>query len=150
MQTTNQTTNGTAPTLAEIGTSARLKARVSRMPASLGGHHYYLYPGQLVYITGHAGGVPRCSVIKDSTERSSEDFFSVPYENLEIANTMHVFRREEKELEFVWIYKGEVDVETRQTTFGKLLPSDRVSNYFPNDNYGCEEMPEANAMAFSI
>ena len=149
MQTTANT-KPNAQTLSEIGTSARLKARVSRMPASLGGHHYYLYPGQLVYITGHAGGVPRCSVIKESTERSSEDLFSVPYENLEIASTMHVFRREEKELEFVWIYKGEVDLETKQTTFGQLLPSDKVSNYFPDENYECDQMPEAGEMAVSI
>ena len=57
------------------------------MPASLGGHHYYLYPGQRVYITGHAGGIPRCSVIKDASQRSSEDFFSVSYDMLEIIET---------------------------------------------------------------
>ena len=86
MQTTANT-KPNAQTLSEIGTSARLKARVSRMPASLGGHHYYLYPGQLVYITGHAGGIPRCSVIKDASQRSSEDFFSVSYDMLEIIET---------------------------------------------------------------
>ena len=63
--------------------------------------------------------------------------------------TMHVFRKEEHERELVWIYKGEVDVETRKTTFGQLLPTDRVSNYFPEDNYGCDVMPEAGEMALS-
>jgi hypothetical protein len=128
------------------------------MPASLGGYHYYLYPGQLVYITGHAGGIPRCSVVEDPAQRTSEDYFSVSYEDLEVIevepeatpNTMHVFRKQEHEREFVWIYKGEVDVETRQTTFGQLLPSDRVSNYFPEENYWCEEMPEAGGMIASL
>jgi len=128
------------------------------MPASLGGYHYYLYPGQLVYITGHAGGIPRCSVIEDSAERSSEDYFSVSYEDLDVIEaepkaapyTMHVFRKQEHEREMVWIYKGEVDVETKETTFGELLPSDRVSNYFPEENYECEEMPEAGGMICSI
>ena len=64
--------------------------------------------------------------------------------------TMHVFRKQEHEREFVWIYKGEVDVETKETTFGQLLPSDRVSNYFPEENYECEEMPEAGGMICSI
>ena len=50
------TTTTTTPALAEPGTAARLTARVCRMPASLGGYHYYLEPGQLVFITGHAGG----------------------------------------------------------------------------------------------
>ncbi len=85
------TTTTTTPALAEPGTAARLTARVCRMPASLGGYHYYLEPGQLVFITGHAGGIPRCSVIADPKERSSEDFFSVPYEKLEIMNPDAIF-----------------------------------------------------------
>ena len=43
----------------------------------------------------------------------------------------------------VWIYEGEVDISTGQSTFGELLPNDRVSHDFPSVEEDCEMMDTA-------
>ena len=53
--------------------------------------------------------------------------------------TMHTFRNTSAG----WIYKGEVDPATGETTFGELFPDDRVSFDFPSVDSGCESMPLA-------
>lgn len=53
------------------------------------------------------------------------------YENRNDTNTMG------------WIYKGDVNVKTGETTFGELLPSDRVGWDFPSEDSECELMETA-------
>lgn len=100
------------------GTVARLKSRVYRAPASLAPYHFYLEPGTTVYITGHAGGIPRCTTIENKAARVSEDYFAVPYADLEIIerpapNRMTLSLEMEKaraEVWEVWGELGELDV----------------------------------------
>jgi len=58
---------------------------------------------------------------------------------------MKVFRYENRQDENTmgWIYKGDVNVETRETTFGQLLPSDRVAHDHPSVDSDCESMETA-------
>lgn len=74
----------TTATLSEIGTAATTTRRVYRSPSSLAGMGYYLEIGTTVYITGHAGGVPRVSTIANKSDRFSEDIFSLPYSSLQL------------------------------------------------------------------
>lgn len=46
-------------------------------------------------------------------------------------------------MELGWIYKGDVNPETKQTTFGELQPTDRVAHDFPSEDADCEMMENA-------
>jgi hypothetical protein len=42
-----------------------------------------------------------------------------------------------------WIYIGDVNPETRETTFGQLLPTDRVAHDYPSEDSDVEMMETA-------
>ena len=60
-------------------------------------------------------------------------------------NTMHVFRLEMRRDELCegWIYNGEVNLETKTSTFGEILPTDKVGFAFPDSDSEIELMESA-------
>ena len=58
---------------------------------------------------------------------------------------MKTFRYEKRNDENLmgWIYKGDVSLETGETTFGQLLPTDRVAYDYPSEDSDCKMMETA-------
>lgn len=54
-------------------------------------------------------------------------------------NSMHVFRSVAGE----WIYKGEFNLDTQETSFGSLWGSDKMSFDFPNEENDLDSMESA-------
>lgn len=57
---------------------------------------------------------------------------------------MKVFRYENRKDEnsMGWIYMGDVDTSGK-TTFGQILPTDRISHDYPEQESDCEQMQTA-------
>ena len=50
--------------------------------------------------------------------------------------TLHVFRKIDGE----WIYIGDVDEQTKETTFSHCLPDDRICDSYPSMSDDCDAM----------
>ena len=53
-----------------------------------------------------------------------------------MTNSYHVFRQINSD----WIYKGEFNLDTQETTFGPLWADDKLSFNFPQEDSDCELM----------
>jgi len=79
--------NASTPAAPEV-TEATLTERVQRTPASLGGYHYHLEPGQRVFVLQtyqpprSQEVFARCTCVANPAHRLSEDIFSVSLSSL--------------------------------------------------------------------